>query len=67
LLGTRERGADFQLVAHTDRGSQYTSAIYTQTLQDHGVIDRDKLRNSWKLEVALPATVTRAPRPLAVL
>ena len=25
-LGTREPGADFALVAHTDRGSQYTSA-----------------------------------------
>ena len=37
-LGTREPGADFALVAHTDRGSQYTSAIYTQTLQDHGVL-----------------------------
>jgi len=37
-LGTREPGADFQLVAHTDRGSQYTSAIYTQTLADHGVL-----------------------------
>ncbi len=37
-LGTRESGADFALVAHTDRGSQYTSAIYTQTLQDHGVL-----------------------------
>ena len=37
-LGTREHGADFELVAHTDRGSQYTSALYTQTLQDHGVL-----------------------------
>lgn len=37
-LGQRERGADFQLVAHTDRGSQYTSADYTQTLTDHGVL-----------------------------
>jgi len=35
-LGTRDPGADFQLVAHTDRGSQYTSGIYTQTLADHG-------------------------------
>jgi putative transposase len=26
------------LVAHTDRGSQYTSADYTQTLTDHGVL-----------------------------
>lgn len=37
-LGQREPGADFQLVAHTDRGSQYTSADYTQTLTDHGVL-----------------------------
>ena len=37
-LGTREHGADFRLVAHTDRGSQYTSAAYTQVLDDHHVL-----------------------------
>src|SRR5262249_27730758 len=37
-LGQREPGADIALVAHTDRGSQYTSADYTQTLSDHGVL-----------------------------
>jgi putative transposase len=37
-LGRRDPGADFELVAHTDRGSQYTSADYTQTLSDHGVL-----------------------------
>jgi putative transposase len=37
-LGTREPGADFRLVAHTDRGSQYTSADYTQVLDDHHVL-----------------------------
>jgi len=37
-LGTREHGADFRLVAHTDRGSQYTSADYTQVLDDHRVL-----------------------------
>lgn len=37
-LGQREPGADVALVAHTDRGSQYTSADYTQTLDDHGVL-----------------------------
>ena len=37
-LGQRETGADFELVAHTDRGSQYTSADYTQELDDHGVL-----------------------------
>jgi putative transposase len=37
-LGTRQPGADFRLVAHTDRGSQYTSAAYTQVLDDHRVL-----------------------------
>jgi putative transposase len=37
-LGTREHGADVQLVAHSDRGSQYTSADYTQELDDHRVL-----------------------------
>jgi putative transposase len=37
-LGLREPGADFQLVAHTDAGSQYTSADYTQVLDDHQVL-----------------------------
>ena len=37
-LAQREPGADFALVHHTDRGSQYTSAEYTQTLDDHGVL-----------------------------
>ena len=37
-LGQREPGADFALIAHTDRGSQYTSADYTQELDDHGVL-----------------------------
>ncbi len=37
-LGTREQGADFRLVAHSDRGSQYTSTDYTQVLDDHRVL-----------------------------
>jgi putative transposase len=37
-VGTRQPGADFQLVAHTDRGSQYTSGLYTQTLDDHRIL-----------------------------
>jgi putative transposase len=37
-LGTRALGADVQLVHHSDRGSQYTSMDYTQTLDDHGVL-----------------------------
>jgi putative transposase len=37
-LGTRPHGADFQLVAHTDAGSQYTSTDYTQQLDDAKVL-----------------------------
>jgi len=37
-LGTRGSGADVALVHHSDRGSQYTSIDYTQTLADHGVL-----------------------------
>jgi putative transposase len=37
-LGTRPHGADFQLIAHTDAGGQYTSADYTQQLDDAKVL-----------------------------
>lgn len=37
-LGTRQPGADFTLVTHTDAGSQYTSYDYTQVIDDHGVL-----------------------------
>jgi transposase InsO family protein len=37
-LHQRGSGADVALVHHTDRGSQYTSIDYTQTLNDHGVL-----------------------------
>jgi len=37
-LGVREPGAGFELVAHTDAGSQYTSTCYTQVLDDHQVL-----------------------------
>ena len=37
-LGQRPPGADVALVHHSDRGSQYTSIDYTQTLSDHGVL-----------------------------
>jgi len=37
-LCTRQRGADVQLVAQTDSGSQYTSQDYTQVLDDHSVL-----------------------------
>jgi putative transposase len=36
-LGTRQPGADVQLVTHTDQGSQYTAEDYTQVLDDHRV------------------------------
>jgi putative transposase len=37
-LGARQPGADVQLVAHTDQGSQYTAESYTQVLDDHLVL-----------------------------
>jgi putative transposase len=37
-LGQRRAGADVALVHHSDRGSQYTSIHYTQTLTDHDVL-----------------------------
>jgi transposase InsO family protein len=37
-LAQREGGADVELVHHSDRGSQYTSIDYTQTLEDNGVL-----------------------------
>jgi len=37
-LGTRELGADFALVQHTDHGSQYLSYDYAQVLDDHNVL-----------------------------
>lgn len=37
-LTTRQPGADFTLVAHTDQGSQYLSEDYTQELDDAKVL-----------------------------
>jgi transposase InsO family protein len=37
-LGQRRPGADVALVHHSDRGSQYTSIDYSQTLADHRVL-----------------------------
>jgi transposase InsO family protein len=37
-LGTRGPGADVELVHHSDRGSRYVSFDYTQTLNDHRVL-----------------------------
>jgi len=33
----RPEVVDVELIAHTDRGSQYTSIAYTQALTDHGI------------------------------
>jgi putative transposase len=37
-LHRRGPGADVELIHHSDRGSQYTSIDYTQTLSDHRVL-----------------------------
>jgi putative transposase len=37
-LSRRRHGADVELVHHSDRGSQYLSYDYSQTLADHGVL-----------------------------
>jgi putative transposase len=37
-LGQRGPGAEVELIHHSDRGSQYTSIDYTQTLADHRVL-----------------------------
>jgi len=37
-LAIRQPGADFELVSHTDQGSQYTSEDYTQQLDDAKVL-----------------------------
>jgi putative transposase len=37
-LGTRQPGADVQLVCHTDQGSQYIAEDYQQVLDDHRVL-----------------------------
>jgi putative transposase len=37
-LSRRRRGADVELVHHSDAGSQYTSIAFTQVLDDHRVL-----------------------------
>lgn len=37
-LSTRERVQEVRLIHHSDRGSQYVSGDYTQTLDDHDVL-----------------------------
>jgi putative transposase len=37
-LGSRGPGADVELIHHSDRGSQYMSIDYTQTLADHRLL-----------------------------
>ena len=45
-LGTRAHGAEFALVAHTDAGSQSTSADYPQTLDDAKVLASGRCTSS---------------------
>jgi putative transposase len=52
-LAQRGPDADVELVHHSDRGSQYASGNYTQTLDDHGVL-------AWS---ARPGTRTTTPSP----
>jgi len=37
-LSRRSAGADVQLIHHSDAGSQYTSYVFGQVLDDHGVL-----------------------------
>ena len=52
-LGERGPGADVELIHHSDRGSQYTSIDYSQTLDGHGVL----------ASVDRSATPTTTPSP----
>lgn len=52
-----ERG-DFQLVAHADRASQYTSAEYTQELDNAGVLADRSWRTGSQLELAVAEHVS---------
>ena len=61
-LGTREHGADFRLVAHTDRGSQYTSAAYTQVLDDHQIL-ASSARSATPMTTRWPRASSTASRP----
>lgn len=37
-LSRRQAGADIELVDHADAGSRYTSLVFDQVLDDHGVL-----------------------------
>jgi transposase InsO family protein len=52
-LHRREPGADVELIHHSDRGSQYTSIDYTQTLTDHRVLA--------SVDQSATPTTTRSP------
>jgi putative transposase len=74
-LGRRGPGADVELVHHSDRGSQYTSIDYRQTLSDQRVLasvgsvgDASHLharlrRVRARVVHARPARVTKSQRP----
>ena len=53
-LHRREPGADVELIHHSDRGSQYTSIDYTQTLTFKTELIRDRVwRTRSQLELAV--------------
>jgi putative transposase len=80
-LGVRGPGADVELVHHSDRGSQYVSFDYTQTLVDHRVLQSvgsvgdaydnalaESFVDSFKTElIADPVWRTRAQLELATV
>jgi putative transposase len=61
-LGTRAPGADVALVHHSDRGSQYTSIDVTQTLADHGVLQRSA-RSATPTTTRSPSRSSTRSRP----
>ncbi|HEV7566744.1 MAG TPA: IS3 family transposase [Microbacteriaceae bacterium] len=66
-LSTRRAGVDVELVHHSDRGSQYLSYDYTQTLDDHGVThgsDRVVCRRQPRVTPTRPAGRSTARDPL---
>ena len=75
-LGLRAPGADFQLVAHADQGSQYTSEDYIQQLDDARVLASvgtvgdaydnalaESFVDSFKTELIASPTACGAPTP----
>ena len=59
-LGLRSPGANVALVHHSDRGSQYTSAEFTQELDDNDVLGSlgstgDRLTTPWRRRSSTPS------------